>query len=516
MDVFFGIPVWVFGILLILVLLIYYYGYVKSPIHAIRANGIETFTGFQAFFGSSLKIMTTGLIEYDRILYRDYKDKKAIGTVFSGVPCIHLSDLDIIKNIVIKDSASFTNRYKFVMTDSSIMNKMLTMLDDDHWKHVRSMCTPTFSSGKMRKMNAMLQNGAKNLVNNFRPYVEQNKPITVKDAFGCFSLDVTAATIFGLQVNSLENPKEPIVVHAKKLMQKFTDKSLGVILLFMAPKLFSLLTRLGIMSMLPSETMKYFETILDRALKERREDEDQSRADFLQTMAKSYVSDDVVDRETNEMKWTSKGLLREEILAQSFAFIFGGYENISNFMMYVAYCLALNPDAQDRLIKDIHDIIGNEAPDYDNIGKVEYLDMVVNEASRLHTLATRIDRICNETTEMNGILFEKGWMAAIPVDAIHMDPDIWPEPEKFDPDRFSAENREGMHPCSFMLFGLGPRVCIAQRLALFEAKVGLATVLQNYRFVPCKETTIPLVKDTFGQPKSPVILKMEKIIFGEE
>ncbi|XP_074660642.1 cytochrome P450 3A9-like [Tubulanus polymorphus] len=516
MDVFFGISVWVFGILLLLILLIYYYGYVKSPLHAIRANGIETPTGFQAFFGSGYKFMKMGLIEFDRFLYNESKDKKVIGNTFAGVPYIMISDLDMIKNIAIKDSASFINRNKFIMTDSSIMNKMLTMLDDDHWKHVRSMCTPTFSSGKMRKMNDMLQDGAKNLANNFGKFVDENKPITVKDAFGCYALDVTAATIFGLQVNSLENPKEPIVIHAKKLMQRFTDKSFAMILLFMSPKLFTTLVRLGVLSIFPKGTIEYFETVLDRALNDRRTDDDQSRADFLQTMAKSYVSDDVVDRESNKMKWSSNGLLREEILAQSFAFIFGGYENISNFMMYVAYCLALNPDAQDRLIKDIRDIIGNEAPDYDNVAKVEYLDMVINETSRLHTLASRIDRICNERTEMNGVVFEKGWIAIIPVGAIHMDPDIWPEPEKFDPERFSAENREGMHPCSFIPFGLGPRVCIAQRLALFEAKVGLATVLQNYRFVPCKETTIPLQKNSFGQPKSPIILKMEKIVFGEE
>ncbi|XP_074653665.1 cytochrome P450 3A24-like [Tubulanus polymorphus] len=543
MDMFglFTASVWLPVISVVLGLLLYYYGWVKLPINEFKQYGIETDTGKLPFIGNGWKLFTEGVMNHDRRLYNKFKDNKIYGSVFNGKPNIMVLDLDLIKSVIIKQAGTvFTNKTASFGSTNKVTAKMITLLRDDHWKHVRSMLTPAFSSGKMRKMKSLIQEGARNLVENFSRHEQENKPVQMKNAFGCFSMDVTVSTIFGLQVNSLIDPDHQIVTNTKTLMSSF--RGIRVFLLFLLPSLFRFLAHFGIVEIFPRRIIDYYKKLLDHAIEERKDNQDQvlrnlpiiprcyccnrpvasedlagvtsgkdPHADLLQLMVQSHVSDDQVDRETNNMKWSSTGLLSDEILAQSFIFIVAGYENISNYMTYVAYCLALNPDVQDRLIDDIHRIIGKQVPDYDNVRKIEYLEMVMNESARIHTLAPRLSREVSETTEIDGILFKKGWSVSVPVYAIHMDPEIWPDPDKFDPERFTAENSRDRHPCSYIPFGIGPRHCIAQRLSLFEAKVALVSILQDFKFIPCDETPIPLLKDPLGRPQKPVVLRLERI-----
>lgn len=85
----------------------------------------------------------------------------------------------------------------------------------------------------------------------------------------------------------------------------------------------------------------------------------------------------------------------------------------------------------------------------------------------------------------------------IPTFAIHHDPEAWPNPEKFDPDRFREKNEGTRHSYQFLPFGAGPRNCIAMRFALMEIKIALAKVLMKYRFVQSPETQVPLALHTW-------------------
>ncbi|KAF7663312.1 hypothetical protein LDENG_00213650 [Lucifuga dentata] len=98
----------------------------------------------------------------------------------------------------------------------------------------------------------------------------------------------------------------------------------------------------------------------------------------------------------------------------------------------------------------------------------------------------------------------------IPLYALHRDPDMWPEPEEFRPDRFSKENKQNINPYSYLPFGAGPRNCIGMRFAVVMIKLALVEVLQNYSFSVCEETEIPLEMDHVGLvgPLRPIKLKL--------
>nr|CAD7580213.1 unnamed protein product [Timema californicum] len=93
------------------------------------------------------------------------------------------------------------------------------------------------------------------------------------------------------------------------------------------------------------------------------------------------------------------------------------------------------------------------------------------------------------------ITLEQGTRVLIPAYAIHHDPEFYPDPEKFNPERFTEENKGSRPSCTYLPFGEGPRICIGVRFGLMQVKVGLATLVRHYRFTACDRTAVPLVLD---------------------
>lgn len=112
------------------------------------------------------------------------------------------------------------------------------------------------------------------------------------------------------------------------------------------------------------------------------------------------------------------------------------------------------------------------------------------------------------------VVLEKDSIVAIPVLGIQRNPDIYPDPDRFDPDRFTKENIAQRHPYAWMPFGLGPRICIGLRFGMMQSRLGLATILNNFELSPSPKTPIPLQFDPeclLLSPKGGMHLKLERI-----
>ncbi|XP_044513353.1 cytochrome P450 3A24-like isoform X1 [Gracilinanus agilis] len=454
------------------------------------------------FFGTFLEYRK-GILEFDKECFKKYG--KMWGFYDGRLPVLAILDPAMIKIVLVKEFYTlFTNRRTFGLNGN--LDSAINMAKGEKWKWIRSIISPTFTTGKLKEMFPIIKHNVDVLVKNIEKKVVQDESVNMKDIFGAYSLDVITSTSFGVDIDSINNPNDPFLIHIKKLFA-FSFMSPLLILILVFPSLVPILEKMNL-SLLSKENITFLENAARRIMADRKKSNSRDRVDFLQLMIDSQVTNGSVSEERNN---SPKALTEKEIVAQAVTFLFAGYETTSTTLNFITYNLATHPEIQKKLLEEIDSTLPNKAVlTYDTIFQMEYLDMVVNETLRLFPLGGRIERICQKTAEINGITIPKGTVVLIPVYVLHHDPEYWPEPEEFRPERFDREGRKSMDPYVFLPFGAGPRNCVGMRFALLTLKTALVTLLQNFTVEPCKETPIPLVIDTKGfmQPKKPIILKL--------
>lgn len=449
------------------------------------------------FFGTVLGYRK-GFWDFDKKCFQKYGNMW--GFYDGRQPVLAVTDPDMIKTILVKECYSvFTNRRP--VGPVGFMKSAISLSEDETWKRIRTLLSPTFTSGKLKEMFPIIDQYADVLVKNLRKETEKGKSINLKDIFGAYSMDVITSTSFGVNIDSLNNPQDPFVENIKKLLKfNFLDPFILLITLF--PFFNPVFEALNI-SLFPKSVTGFFKKSVKRMKENRLQDKQKHRVDFLQLMINSQNS--------KEMD-THKALSDLELVAQSIIFIFAGYETTSTSLSFLMYILATHPDVQQKLQEEIDTTFPNKAPPtYEALVQMEYLDMVLNETLRLFPVAGRIERVCKKDVEINGVLIPKGTVVMMPSIVLHRDSAFWPEPEEFRPERFSKQNKDSINPYIYLPFGTGPRNCIGMRFALMNMKLAVVRVLQNFSFKPCKETQIPLEIQSQGliQPQKPIVLKAE-------
>uniref|UniRef100_A0A8C3QLC3 Cytochrome P450 3A n=1 Tax=Cyanoderma ruficeps TaxID=181631 RepID=A0A8C3QLC3_9PASS len=454
------------------------------------------------FFGTCLEYRK-GFLEFDTECFKKYG--KVWGIYDGRQATLAVTDPQIIKSVLVKDCyTTFTNRRRADL--AGVLTNAISLAEDEHWKRLRTVLSPTFTSGKLKEMLPIMKHYGEVLVKNVQKQVKEDSSISVKDIFGSYSMDVVTSTSFGVNIDSMNNPKDPFVREMKKLV-KFDFFSPVFILSFVFPFLIPIMAKMNV-NIFPSDAVDFFMRSIAKIKQEREKEAHKGRVDFLQLMIESQRSS---SQENNEGNHSYKALNDTEILAQAFIFIFAGYEPTSNTLGFLAYELALHPDVQEKLLQEIDTVLPNKAPlTYEAIMKLEYLDMTVNETLRYYPLGGRIERTCKKDVEINGVTIPKGVVVTIPPYVLHRDPEYWPNPDEFRPERFSKENKESIDPYTYLPFGAGPRNCIGMRFALLTLKVAIVSLLQHFTFQTCKDTPIPIKLSSVGllTPEKPIILKL--------
>ncbi|XDV17065.1 hypothetical protein PO909_016511 [Leuciscus waleckii] len=345
------------------------------------------------------------------------------------------------------------------------------------------------------------------LVENLGKSATRGENVDIKEFFGAYSMDVVTSTAFSVDIDSLNNPKDPFVTNIKKML-KFDFLNPLFLICALFPFVIPVLEKMDL-AFFPTSVTDFFYAALQKIKSERvANDHKKKRVDFLQLMVDSQTAGKTQHGEEH----TEKGLSDHEILSQSMIFIFAGYETSSSTLSFLFYNLATNPEAMKKLQEEIDETFPNKAPvDYEAVMNMDYLDAALNESLRLFPVAARLERVCKKTVEINGVIIPKDMVVMIPTFALHRDPDYWSDPESFKPERFTKGNKETIDPYMYMPFGLGPRNCIGMRFAQVTMKLVIVEILQRFDVSVCAETQVPLELGVSGflAPKDPIKLKLK-------
>ncbi|KAJ8303849.1 hypothetical protein KUTeg_017432 [Tegillarca granosa] len=362
-----SVPTWLFCLCLILLSLYLYTAWCQSVWKRLGVPGPEPVP----FLGIMNRLFKQNLNEVDMDLHKQYG--RVVGVYQGNIPVLLVADPELIKQITVKEFSNFTNRFDLIYP-GEIMANGVNAAHDDHWKFLRNTLSPTFSTGKLKNMMPLIQNNINTMLEIISEKSSKGESMEMKRLFGGYTMDVIASTAFGLEVNSLKNPDDPFVNHAKIFFSgSFTGPFL--MLQFMFPRLTNLFRVLKI-SFFPKSLLTFFEDVINKTIQMRKEDPDTNK-DFLQLMLNT-------DKERTDSGGKHiKGLTRNEIYGNSLIFMVAGYDTTANTLTFGSYCLATNPDVQDKLIEEIDREIADKPLEYENVMSLEYLDMFISEVLRL-------------------------------------------------------------------------------------------------------------------------------------
>ena len=171
-----------------------------------------------------------------------------------------------------------------MMLNDPIMANMISVATDDKWKRLRTIVSPTFSTGKLRRMQPLIDDCLKNLIANTNKLLKDNDKgeVDMKKVLSAFTMEVIIRVAFGTKVNAFMDDNNPIIMHGKKLFSK--DFSV-----LMLPKILMLvfmpgLARLLGLTLFPKDMTKFFTDLFRNIIAEREKDKETKRYDFLQLL----------------------------------------------------------------------------------------------------------------------------------------------------------------------------------------------------------------------------------------
>ncbi|XP_023210217.1 cytochrome P450 3A19-like [Centruroides sculpturatus] len=173
----------------------------------------------------------------------------------------------------------------------------------------------------------------------------------------------------------------------------------------------------------------------------------------------------------------------------SYTLIQQQYETTGTTLSFVTHLLMNYPKIQEKVREEINAVLENEEPSYSAVSKMQYLNQIISESLRLYPpVLTVTTRKVGKTFTYKNLTIPKDLALQHAIWKSHRDPEIWQDPESFDPDRFSPERKDSIDPYAYQPFGNGPRNCIGMRFAFLVMKMILASLLRSFRFVPGQNT----------------------------
>lgn len=415
--------------------------------------------------------------EYMRQLYNKFSGEKYFGFYQYNTPIYVIRDPEVITAIAVKNFDSFVDHTDTIDEElNPLLARNLFFLRGDDWREMRRAVSPAFTSGKMKMMFELFGECAEQFVGSLRTLARNGVDFDMKDLICRYTVDVVASCAFGVTVNSIEDPGNEFFVFSRKHMNFEGDLSLK----FFLTSLFKRLPKSLRLRLFPKQVNEFFLRLVERTVRLREENR-VSRPDMIQLLMES--------RE----KGTRMSIT--DMTSHAFLFFFAGFDSTATFMCFLCHEIGMNPEVKEKLLAEIEGVLKetNGKPSYEAISQMKYLDAVINETLRLYPLTAIMDRVCTKQYHLppprDGITepvsLKPGDIIWFSGHCLHRDPNYFPEPNTFRPDRFLKREVENT---VYMPFGLGPRLCVGNRFAILVSKMMLFHLLACCEIEPCEKT----------------------------
>uniref|UniRef100_A0A1Y1N6S6 Cytochrome P450 n=1 Tax=Photinus pyralis TaxID=7054 RepID=A0A1Y1N6S6_PHOPY len=382
-----------------------------------------------------------------------------------NTPALLIRDPELIKQMFVKNSDFFAHRLggQNCNHDKMGVNSMFFMKSPT-WKIVRKALVPFFSPYKLANLSTIVFKTGDNLVAYIESEMTTKPSIDVPMMASMYTSDIIGTGLFGLSAESLTHKNTRYYV----LSEMLAKESLATLIERFCFGVFPRVAQFLKMRFFDKTSTQILKRILVNTMEQRK--------------SSTYVRGDFLDLLNSVERRHGEILKHDELVAQAFQMHFAAHTS-TNTIILALHEICLHPHVQARLRQEITQVLSkHEVLSLRVLYDMVYLDMVVSETLRKHPIAPILERVCTKsyTIPDTNIVIKKGLPCFVSVYGLHHNSEFFPNPEKFDPERFSPENRPNIVSGSYLPFGIGPRNCIATRLGLLTVKVALMKIIHNF------------------------------------
>ncbi len=405
------------------------------------------------FLGSLLAMRKNAM----DLMVRTARDYGGIAQIKLGPERAFLvNDPEFLKYVYQDHVKNFVKQTKAWKMFRLIFGDGLLTSDGELWRRQRRLMQPSFHRERIGGLVQVMREATQEMLQAWQGFTP-GRSFDLSSEMMRLTLRIVGETLLGINMSA----DAAIVARALPILLEETVHQ--VTRIFRLPLKFPTLGHLRF-----RKALKEMRGVGERVIQSRKANPEK-RADLLEMLMEAK------DEETG------KSMSDEQLLDEVLTIFLAGHETTANALTWTWYLLSQNPEVEKKFFEEIDGVLQGKAPAFEDLPKLQYVERVFKEALRLYPPAWFVGRLVLEDDQIGGYFIPAGSMVFLSPYVTHHSPEIWKNPEHFDPDRFLPENFSQMHRFAYIPFGAGPRQCIGNHFAIMEAQVILASIAQKYR-----------------------------------
>ncbi|MBC7927009.1 MAG: cytochrome P450 [Bryobacteraceae bacterium] len=359
---------------------------------------------------------------------------------------------DLIEEVLVTNPNNFI-KSRMLQRAKGLLGEGLLTAEGAHHIRQRKLSQPAFYRDRLAAYAGMMTAAAEEASERW----ENGATLEMTDEMMHLTLRIVGLTLFSRDVES----------DAAEIGQALTDviSTFETMLLPFSGLIRAL--RLGPMAK-AERAQKILDTKIYELIRERRE-AGRDRGDLLSTL--------LAMAEGGEAGMTDK-----QVRDEAMTLMLAGHETTATALTWAWFLLSQHPDVESKLRAEWRMVLGGREPTFDDLPALVYTERVFAESMRLYPPAWALGRQVVNQFRLFNFIMPAGSICIMSPYVMHRNPRFWPDPETFDPERFTPEAKAGRPKFAYFPFGGGPRVCLGERFAWMEGALVLATIGQNWRF----------------------------------
>jgi cytochrome P450 len=386
---------------------------------------------------------------------------------------------DLIEYVLVRNPQNFL-KDPYVRKSRWLLGDGLFTAEGDAWKRQRRLIQPAFSRDRISTYSNCMTDSAEQALASWKG----GTVVDIHQEMMSLTLRVVMRALF--EIETIETDK------IARSLNTVLVNSTGWRLLL--PHFFQYLPLPGMRDV--RRAVDEMNAAVYEIIRQRRSGDQVTSRDLLSILMQARDEDG---------SWMTDEQLRDEVMT----FLLAGHETTALALSYALYLLSQNAGAQEKLRHEVDRVLAGRSPSVSEIPSLTFLENVIKETMRLYPPAWTMARTAIAAFELEGYRIPARANVVMSQWIMHRDPKFFPEPEKFDPDRWSTSACQKLPRFAYFPFGGGQRMCIGASFATTEAALILANILRMYQLVSVDEAPVLPVPSLTLRPKGPIRIRVE-------